>query len=178
MRNALVLALVLTPTFASVSAACAASPASSAAPSSGSAATSLPDAGADRAAVDRVLDDWHDAAAHADEARYFDHIAPGGIFLGTDATERWEKEAFRAYAHPHFAKGKAWSFKAADRHVTFAPGGVMAWFDERLDTEKLGTARGSGVVVRGAGGWQIAQYDLSIPIPNERFGEVHALLAR
>ena len=169
MRNALVLALILTPTFATLSASCAA-PASPVASPEG--------ARADRTAVDRVLDDWHDAAAHADEARYFDHIAPGGIFLGTDVTERWEKEAFRAYAHPHFAKGKAWSFKAIERHVTFAPDGAMAWFDERLDTEKLGTARGGGIVVRSPSGWQIAQYDLSIPIPNERFAEVHALLTR
>jgi hypothetical protein len=172
MRNALVLALILTPVCATLSAACAAPSARSSA-----AAASPGGARGDRAAIDRVLDDWHDAAAHADEARYFDHIAPGGIFLGTDVTERWEKEAFRAYAHPHFAGGKAWSFKAVDRHVTFAPDGATAWFDERLDTEKLGTARGSGLVVRSASGWQIAQYDLSIPIPNERFAEVHALLA-
>src|SRR5450432_2578963 len=56
--------------------------------------------------VARVLDDWHDAAAHADEERYFRHMAEGSVFLGTDMSERWEKAAFRAYAHPHFAKGK------------------------------------------------------------------------
>jgi hypothetical protein len=173
MRNALVPAVILAPLFATLSASCAA-------PSAGSSSAAASPQGArgDRTAIDGVLDDWHDAAAHADEARYFDHIAPGGIFLGTDVTERWEKDACRAYAHPHFARGKAWSFKAVERHVTFAPGGAMAWFDERLDTEKLGTARGSGVVVRSASGWQIAQYDLSIPIPNERFAEVHTLLAR
>src|SRR5262249_42795332 len=54
------------------------------------------------AEIGRVLDDWHDAAAHADEARYFGHFAPGGVFLGTDASERWDVAAFRAYAHPRF----------------------------------------------------------------------------
>jgi hypothetical protein len=133
---------------------------------------------ADRAAVERALDDFHDAAAHADEARYFDRIAPRGVFLGTDATERWEKEAFRAYAHPRFAAGKAWSFHAVERHVDFSDDGRTAWFDERLATEKLGPARGSGVLVKDGPAWKVAQYNLSIPIPNERFAEVRALLDR
>src|SRR5580692_1603200 len=50
--------------------------------------------------VAAVLDDCHDAAANADEARYFGHFAPEGVFLGTDASERWDVAAFRAYAHP------------------------------------------------------------------------------
>ena len=46
------------------------------------------------------------AAAHAHEPRYFAHFAPEAVFLGTDAAERWDLGAFRAYAHPHFAQGK------------------------------------------------------------------------
>src|SRR6266545_7462239 len=34
-----------------------------------------------------MLDDWHAAAAAADEARYFAHFATDAVFLGTDATE-------------------------------------------------------------------------------------------
>ncbi len=129
--------------------------------------------------VARVLDDWHDAAARADEERYFGHMAEAGVFLGTDMTERWDKTAFRAYAHPHFAKGKAWSFRAVERHVRFDADGGVAWFDERLDTPNLGPARGSGVLVRAPGGpWRIAHYDLSVPIPNEKFADVKALIAK
>ncbi len=129
--------------------------------------------------VARVLDDWHDAAAHADEPRYFGHLADGAVFMGTDMTERWDKTAFRAYAHPFFAKGKAWSFRAVERHVRFDEGGGVAWFDERLDTPNLGPARGSGVLVRrDAGSWQIAHYDLSVPIPNEKFEAVKGVLAK
>ncbi len=126
------------------------------------------------------LDDFHDAAAKADEERYFSHFAREAIFLGTDATERWDVDAFRAYAHPHFAKGKAWSFRASARHVVVAPSGAVAWFDEELDTANLGQARGSGVLVRDAGSkraWKIAQYNLTITVPNDRFGEVKKLLA-
>jgi ketosteroid isomerase-like protein len=128
-------------------------------------------------AIASVLDDWHDAAAHADEARYFGHFAEGAVFLGTDGTERWTLPEFRAYAHPHFARGKAWAFRATRREVTFS--GDTAWFDEDLDTPHLGPARGTGVLVRDASGqWKIAQYNLSVPIPNERFEEVRAIIAR
>jgi ketosteroid isomerase-like protein len=125
----------------------------------------------DVSAVGRVLDDWHDAAAGADEARYFGHLAEDAVFLGTDATERWDKAAFRAYAHPHFARGKAWRFRAARRAVVMG-GADVAWFDEDLVTERLGPARGSGVAVRRAGRWQIAHYNLAVTVPNERFEAV------
>ena len=32
---------------------------------------------------------WHDAAAKADEERYFAHFAEGGVFAGHRRTERW-----------------------------------------------------------------------------------------
>ena len=122
--------------------------------------------------VSAVLDDWHAAAAAADEARYFGHFAPNAVFLGTDATERWTVEEFRRYAHPYFAKGKAWSFKAVERHIAFSPDGAVAWFDEKLDTPNLGPSRGSGVLVKISGRWKITHYDLSVPIPNDLMKEI------
>lgn len=129
--------------------------------------------------VRAALDDLNDAAARADEARYFAHFTPDAVFLGTDATERWDTAAFRAYAHPHFAKGKAWSFRATRRAVTIAPGALYAWFDEDLDTPNMGPARGSGVLVRAAltDPWRIAQYNLALTIPNEKLDGVKALLS-
>lgn len=123
------------------------------------------------AAVNAVLDDWHAAAAHADEARYFGHFTPEAVFLGTDATERWTRDAFRVWAKPFFAKGKAWSFTSVSRHVSFSADGSVAWFDEALSTPNMGPARGSGVLVKDAGSWKIAQYNLSLPIPNELMKE-------
>src|SRR5580765_3359740 len=105
------------------------------------------------AAVTQVLDDWHAAAAAADEARYFGHFAEGAVFLGTDATERWTVDEFRKYAHPYFAKGKAWSFRSVARHVAFSPDGSIAWFDEDLATPNLGPCRGSGVLLLQGGKW-------------------------
>ena len=162
--------LLLVPALISVlSAACAAPP-----PASAVDAASARRIEAD---VARELDDLHAAAAGADEARYFAHFAADGVFLGTDATERWDLEAFRAYAHPHFKAGKAWRFRAARRAITVSPDGQVAWFDEDLVTEKLGPARGSGVLTRRNGAWKIAQYNLSTVVPNDRFDEVRAILA-
>jgi ketosteroid isomerase-like protein len=123
------------------------------------------------AQVSAVLDDWHAAASAADEARYFGHFAPGGVFLGTDATERWNVDEFRSYAHPYFAKGKAWSFRAVQRHIAFSPDGNVAWFDEDLQTPNLGPSRGSGVLVKTPQAWKITQYNLSVPIPNSLMKE-------
>lgn len=128
-------------------------------------------------AIGAVIDDWHDAAAQADEERYFGHLTEDAVFLGTDATERWSKAEFQEYAHPHFARGSAWAFRSARRDVVVDPRGRLAWFDEDLETENLGPARGSGVLRRGTDGvWRIVQYNLTITIPNERFGEVREVL--
>jgi uncharacterized protein (TIGR02246 family) len=121
--------------------------------------------------IERVIDDWHAAAARADEDAYFGMMSEDSVFLGTDATERWNKQAFRSYAHPHFAKGKAWSFRSVRRAVILGSDGATAWFDEDLATPNLGPARGSGVVVRRDGRWLIAHYNLAVTVPNERFDD-------
>lgn len=119
--------------------------------------------------VAAMLDDWHDAAAKSDEARYFAHLEEHAVFLGTDATERWDKAAFRRYSHPHFARGKAWSFRAIRRAIVFDTDD-LAHFDEDLATAGLGPARGSGVAHRSAdGSWRIVQYNLALTVPNPRF---------
>ena len=124
------------------------------------------------------LDDLHAAAAAADEPRYFGHYAANAIFLGTDAKERWDMAAFRAYAHPHFAEGKGWSYKPVRRAVSFTTDGQVAYFDEDLANTRIGDARGSGVLVRDASGrYLVLQYNLALTIPNERVARVHAIIA-
>jgi ketosteroid isomerase-like protein len=125
---------------------------------------------------EEVLDLWHLAAARADEAQYFSLMTPDAVFLGTDATERWTLDQFRAFAHPYFAKGKAWSFRALKRTVAFNGDRTVAWFDEALDTPNMGPCRGSGVLVKVGKTWRIAHYNLSVPIPNALMGQVKALI--
>lgn len=116
--------------------------------------------------VNKVLDEFHLAASKADGATYFSLFAPEGIFIGTDATERWTVSQFRSYAEPHFKKGKGWTYKSQVRHVDFAPGLDVAWFDEILDSKSYGTSRGTGVLRKINGDWRISQYHLTFPIPN------------
>jgi len=86
-------------------------------------------------AVSKVLDTLHDAASKADGARYFGLFADDAVFLGTDATERWTIEAFKAFAKPHFDKGSGWTYTKKERHVDVDAGHGYAWFDELLDNE-------------------------------------------
>lgn len=120
-------------------------------------------------AIVAVLTDFHDAASKADGPRYFNHLTADAVFIGTDATERWSKAEFQAYANPYFDKGKGWTYTAVTgrRFVTIAPEGNTAWFDEALMNEKYGECRGSGVLQREGGRWKIAQYNLTVPIPND-----------
>jgi hypothetical protein len=117
-------------------------------------------------AVAAVLDGFHASAAAADEEKYFSYLAPDAVFLGTDATERWTKDEFRKWAHPYFARGKAWTYRSTSRWISFSPDRRLAWFDELLENASLGTCRGSGVLIATPDGWRIEQYNLAIMVPN------------
>ena len=130
----------------------------------------------ERGAIDAVLDGWHAAAASSDLEGYFARMTPDAVFLGTDETERWSVEQFRAYARAPFSEGHGWVMRSVRRDVTVR--GDTAWFDEDLETVNLGAARGSGVLLRDEDGtWRIAHYNLTITVPNDRFDEVRGLLA-
>ncbi len=123
------------------------------------------------AAINTTLDAWHKAAADAKFDTYFNMMSEESIFIGTDATENWNKKAFMAFAKPYFDKGKAWSFTALERHVYFDKSGKMAWFDELLNTQ-MKICRGSGVLVKEGKIWKIKHYVLSMTIPNDNSDEV------
>lgn len=134
-----------------------------------------PAAGADNdatLAIGEVLDAFHDAASRADGALYFSLFAEDAVFIGTDATERWSVDEFKAFAEPFFSKGRGWTYTKTERHIDLAVSGKTAWFDEMLWNEKYGTCRGTGVVVLTDNGWRIAQYHLTFPIPNELSAEI------
>lgn len=116
--------------------------------------------------VDSVLDAWHRAASEADESEYFGRLADDAVFLGTDATERWTREAFIADMSPYFQRSSAWTYTPVERSVSYSRDGQIAWFDERLMNESYGECRGSGVLRNEGGSWKIVQYNLTIPIPN------------
>jgi len=130
----------------------------------------------DREHIEHTLDQIHVQASKADFDAYFDLYTDNAVFIGTDATERWPIEEFKGYAGPLFAQGRGWTYTVLERHVVLAPGGDVAWFDERLDNNNLGETRGSGVLLRTESGWKVAQYNLTIPIPNELSRQVVGLI--
>ncbi len=121
--------------------------------------------------ISKMLDSWHKAAADANFNAYFDLLTPDAIYIGTDATENWTKQAYINYAKPYFDKGKAWTFKAIERNIYFSSDKKMAWFDELLSTQ-MKICRGSGVLVLQNGKWLIKHYVLSMTIPNDNTREV------
>jgi len=124
--------------------------------------------------VDAFVDRWHDDAAHARLA-YFDKIAKDGIYIGTDKTERWRRDAFKTWAAPYFKRKSAWSFKTIGRHVYESGDGSMVWFDELLDTQ-MGVCQASGVMRRKGDSFEIVHYQLSMAVPNEVGGQVTKLI--
>ena len=121
--------------------------------------------------VGLVLDNLNEYAAKADFKNYFALFADESTYIGTDATEVWDKKQFMDYAKPHFDKGQGWSFKSLKRNIYFSKDGNYAWFDEVLDTQ-MKICRGSGVLQKIGGKWKIKQYVLSATIPNEVIDEV------
>ena len=122
--------------------------------------------------LNAVLDDFHAAAAAADEERYLACVAREVVFLGTDPDERWSGREFRDLVRRNFSNGEGWAYTAEDRSFTVSLDGRTAWFDERLRNAWYGVCRGTGVLQLRGGSWQIEQYSLSIPIPNALAQEV------
>lgn len=126
--------------------------------------------------VNAFVDAWHDDAAHARMA-YFDKIAPDGVYIGTDKTELWHKDAFKAWARKYFERKSAWAFKATRRNVYTSGDGKMVWFDELLDTQ-MGPCQASGVLRRTASGFEIEHYQLSMAVPNDIAKSVTQLITQ
>ena len=121
--------------------------------------------------INVVLNDWHKAASAANFNDYFSALTDDSIFIGTDATENWNKTEFEAFAKPYFDKGKAWNFTPIERHIYFSEDKKTAWFDELLDTQ-MKICRGSGILVKINNTWKIKHYVLSMTIPNDNTDEV------
>ena len=112
--------------------------------------------------INRVLDGYHAAAAIGDWDTYFDLMSEDGVFIGTDARERWTKPEFRQYS----SGSNGWVYTPQRRNINITPDGASAWFDEALLSQSYGSSRGTGVLIRTAAGWKISQYHLTLPIPN------------
>jgi len=123
-----------------------------------------------------MLDSFNTAAARADFSGYFNYFADNATFLGTDATEHWDKQSFMVWSKPFFDRKRTWNFTSIDRHIYFGSNDDIAWFDELLNTQ-MKICRGSGVVIRQNNQWRVLQYVLSMTIPNSQADTVTKLKA-
>ncbi len=121
--------------------------------------------------INTLLDNWHKAATEAKFEAYFSSLAEESIFIGTDATENWNKKQFMDFAKPYFDKGKAWNFTALQRNIYFDKEKEIVWFDELLNTQ-MKICRGSGIIVKVGKEWKIKHYVLSMTIPNDNTNDV------
>ena len=113
---------------------------------------------------DGLLDGLHRDAHEGNFQNYFARYTADAIFLGTDKTERWTIEEFKAYAEVPFADGHGWTYKVLERN--WEGSGNIRWFDEILFNDRLGNCRGTGVVQLIQGEWKIAHYALTMLVPN------------
>ena len=129
--------------------------------------------GPDFGAVGKVIDDFHDAAAHGDKERYLGHLTDDSVYLGTDEWERWPKHpVFDDYVDGRFKDGSGWSYKSVDRSIRLNDRHDVAWFDEVLFSETNGRIRGTGVLTFQSGQWKLEHYAMSFLIFNENWNEV------
>ena len=118
--------------------------------------------------LDVLLDGLHRDAHEGNFQTYFSRYTSDAV-LGTDKTERWTIEEFKAYAKPAFADGHGWTYTVVERNweEMVIHAGLMKLFNE-----KLGNCRGTGVVQLINGEWKIAHYALTMLVPNEIAAEV------
>nr|WP_258406010.1 nuclear transport factor 2 family protein [Shewanella acanthi] len=114
----------------------------------------------DEQAAAKVLDALNQYSSSADWDKYFALYRKDGIFIGTDATERWGMAEFERYSRPT----KGWRYDLTERHLI--QHGDVILFDELLNSPSYGMSRGTGTLIKTEGEWKIAQYHLSFPIPN------------
>ena len=123
--------------------------------------------------LDALLNGLHLDAHKGNFESYFDRYSTDAVFLGTDKTERWTIEEFKAYAKPAFSDGHGWTYAVIERN--WEGDGNTRWFDEILLNEKLGHCRGTGVVELINGEWKISHYALTMLVPNSIAAKVGAL---
>ena len=123
--------------------------------------------------LDVLLNGLHLDAHKGSFESYFDRYSTDAVFLGTDKTERWTIEEFKAYAKPAFSDGHGWTYAVIERN--WEGDGNTRWFDEILLNEKLGHCRGTGVVEFINGEWKISHYALTMLVPNSIAAEVGSL---
>jgi len=124
--------------------------------------------------LNKIMDNWHLAAATADEDAFFGRMAKEGIYIGTDASERWLRDELKSWAKSAFERESAWTFKAVERNWQML-NDDLAIGDELLDTW-MGPCRSTMVLKKVDGEWLIYHYQLSVTVPNDKIQDFIKLM--
>jgi ketosteroid isomerase-like protein len=107
-----------------------------------------------------ALDTLHQAGVDADPEAFTAVLAPDAVFLGVADSARLQGQALRDFIDDSFSSGNAWDYRISARDVQLSADGSVAWFDESLESDELGSAYGSGVLTQSGGVWRVVQYSL------------------
>ena len=69
-----------------------------------------PDHDTTRWRLNVAIDKWHRDAADGNHDDYIGAMTGDGVFIGTDATERWTTAEFSVWSKPYFDRKKTWNF--------------------------------------------------------------------
>lgn len=130
---------------------------------------STPSLAYDKEDISNTLNSLHKHAATASWDQYFGLFSDNAVFIGTDATEYWTIPQFRAYVG---SRPTGWKYSVNSRKIKFNKDKTVAWFHELVFSKHYRHTRGTGTMLKTAKGWKIAQYTLTIPIPNDTSKDV------
>ena len=139
--------------------------------------TNCPDDELNRFVIDSLINEWHHAAAIADEKAFFGFMTKEAVYIGTDTSERWQRDELVAWSWKYFDGSSAWNFTPISRNITFGPAKNIAWFDELLDTW-MGVCRSTGIVVLVDDRWKLVHYQLSLTLPNDKLADFKKLIGK
>jgi hypothetical protein len=136
-----------------------------------------PDDELTRFVIDSLINEWHHAAAIADEKSFFGFMTKDAIYIGTDTSERWQRDELAAWSNQYFEKSSAWNFTPISRNITFSPAKNIAWFDELLNTW-MGVCRSTGIVEWVDDQWKLVYYQLALTLPNDKMADFRKLIGK
>lgn len=122
-----------------------------------------------------TLNAFQQAGAEADSTAFLALLSTDAVLLGVDGTNRLEGQSLRSFVSEQFSRGEAWGYRSYQREIRLSADGVVAWFNEALEHDRLGHGWGSGVLIKTGAGWRIAQYNFSIVVPDDMTASVTSI---
>ena len=125
--------------------------------------------------MDKLIDQWHQAAAVGDSATFFGLMTKDAIYLGTDEKERWDRTSMGRDLGKYFNGKKAWNFIPYNRKYIALEDKKSILFDECLRTW-MGPCKATGKLTKVKGRWLISYYNLSVAVSNDVIKQYLSLL--